>query len=105
MQQQTIIYLTEIDRAREHGLPWTSVDAARWDYRRRQERGTAAAFVRIGSRVAVYPDLTRRRCAASRASVARAVRVSERSARSTNIVPALGKIASASTPLHWQIVG
>ncbi len=51
------IYLTEIDRAREYGLPWISEDAARWDYRCRHERGTAKAFVKIGKRVAGYPDL------------------------------------------------
>ena len=53
----TIVFPTEIERAREHGLPWTSVDTARWDYRHRQERGTARAFVRIGKRVGVNPDL------------------------------------------------
>jgi len=52
-----IVFLTEIDRAREHGLPWKSVHSARWDYRYRVERGIAAAFVRIGRRVAVYPDV------------------------------------------------
>ena len=52
----TIVFLTETDRAREHGLPWTSVHAARWDYRHRVERGTAKAFVKIGKRVGVYPD-------------------------------------------------
>jgi hypothetical protein len=56
MTTPTIIYLTEIDRAREHGLPWTSENAARWDYRQRHERGTAEAFVRIGRRVGVYVD-------------------------------------------------
>ena len=56
MIKQTIIFLTELDRAREHGLPWTSVHSARWDFRHRHERGTAAAFVRIGRRVGVYPD-------------------------------------------------
>jgi hypothetical protein len=53
----TIVYLTEIDRAREYGLPWRSVDAARWEYRTRHDRGTARAFVRVGRRVAVYPDV------------------------------------------------
>jgi hypothetical protein len=53
----TIVYLTEIDRAREHGLPWISVDSARWDYRHRHDRGTAAAFVKIGKRIGVYPDI------------------------------------------------
>jgi hypothetical protein len=51
-----IIFLTELDRARQQGLPWTSVDSARWDFRHRHERGTAAAFVRIGRRIGVYPD-------------------------------------------------
>jgi hypothetical protein len=52
-----IVYLTEPARAREFGLPWTTEDSARWDYRCRHERGTARAFVRIGKRVGVYPDL------------------------------------------------
>jgi hypothetical protein len=54
--QHQIIYLTEIDKAQAAGLPWQSVHAARWDYRHRIERGTAGAFLNIGSRVAVDPD-------------------------------------------------
>jgi hypothetical protein len=57
MTAPTIVYLTELERAREHGLPWLSVHAARWDFRHREERGTARAFVRIGKRVGVYPDV------------------------------------------------
>jgi hypothetical protein len=52
---QQIIYLTEISKAQAAGLPWQSVDAARWDYRMRHERGTASAYLRIGNRVAVDP--------------------------------------------------
>lgn len=51
-----VVFLTEIDRAREFGLPWTSVHAARWDYRHRHQRGVAEAFVHVGRRIGVYPD-------------------------------------------------
>jgi hypothetical protein len=53
----TIVFLTETQRAREHGMPWTTIDSARWDYRHRKERGTAAAFVKVGRRIGVYPDV------------------------------------------------
>jgi hypothetical protein len=56
MDQLTIVLITELERAREHGLPWTSVHSARWDFRHRHARGTSAAFVRIGRRIGVYPD-------------------------------------------------
>ena len=56
MTQPIVVYLTELERAREHGLPWPSIHTARWDFRHRHERGTAAAFVRIGRRIGVYPD-------------------------------------------------
>jgi len=51
-----LIYLTDVEKFAEAGLPWQSVHAARWDYRHRFERGTADAYVQIGRRVAVDPD-------------------------------------------------
>jgi hypothetical protein len=67
MSTQTLVYLIEIERAREHGLPWASIDSARWDFRQRRQRGTVAAWVRIGRRIAVdparYHELVRSRAA------------------------------------------
>jgi hypothetical protein len=37
------------------GLPFETVDQARWAHRRSAETGTAAAFVKIGKRVFVDP--------------------------------------------------
>lgn len=51
-----LIYLTDVEKFADAGLPWQSVHAARWDFRHRYERGIADAFVRIGRRVAVDPD-------------------------------------------------
>jgi hypothetical protein len=55
MPSQVLIYLTDIEKAQEHGLPWHSVDSARWDHRHRHERGTADAFFYIGRRPVVDP--------------------------------------------------
>jgi hypothetical protein len=57
MNTQVIVYLTEPERARELGLPWTSEHSARWDYAHRHERGTAKAFVKLGRRIGCYPDI------------------------------------------------
>jgi hypothetical protein len=54
MTVPTIVPLTDIDRLREAGIEYPStVDAWRWLYRCRHERGMAAAFLRSGRRVLV----------------------------------------------------
>lgn len=54
--KQQLIPLTRPDRMLDAGLPFETVDQARWAHRRSVENGTAAAFVRIGKRVFVDPE-------------------------------------------------
>lgn len=63
METPTIVPLTNIDALRRLvGYPET-VDAWRWAYRRRHERGLDGAFIRQGRRILVdvprYLDLVR----------------------------------------------
>ncbi len=51
-----IIPLTRPDRMQAAGLPWETVDSARWAYRRSHDTGTTEAFIRIGRRVYIDPD-------------------------------------------------
>lgn len=51
-----LIPLTRPDRIQASGLPFETVDSARWAFRKRHEHGTAEAFVRIGQRIHVDPD-------------------------------------------------
>jgi len=47
------IPLTDYKRFEPAGLPWKTVNQARWAFRRRHENGLAGAFKRIGKRVTV----------------------------------------------------
>jgi hypothetical protein len=49
--QPQIIPINDASRFGPAGLPWSTVDQARWAFRRRHENGLAGAFVRIGSSV------------------------------------------------------
>lgn len=51
--QPQIIPISDSSRFPAAGLPWTTVDQARWAYRKRKENGLAGAFVRIGRSVAI----------------------------------------------------
>jgi hypothetical protein len=66
MHPQTI-HLTDVDRFQPSGLPWKTVDQARWAYRMRNENGLAGAFVEIGKRklinVAKFHELVAQRVA------------------------------------------
>lgn len=53
--QPQLIPLTKPDKLLEAGLPWDTVDKARWAHRQRHENGLAEAFVRIGKNVYVDP--------------------------------------------------
>jgi hypothetical protein len=52
---QQLIPLTRPEAMIAAGLPFETVDQARWAHRRSAETGTAAAFVKIGKRVFVDP--------------------------------------------------
>jgi hypothetical protein len=52
---EQLIPITQPGRMLQAGLPFESVDAARWCYRKAEERGLARAFVRIGRRMFVDP--------------------------------------------------
>lgn len=47
------IPITDANRFTEVGLPFKTVDQARWAFRKRHENGLAGAFVRIGRNVAI----------------------------------------------------
>lgn len=68
MEQQQLIPLTSVERMQAAGLPFATVDSARWAFRRREETGTAGAFIRYGRRVYIDPakfhELVRRQNAA-----------------------------------------
>jgi hypothetical protein len=53
--QQQLIPLTDAERMQQAGLPFPSEASARWCFRHAEERGLAAAFVRLGRRVYVDP--------------------------------------------------
>jgi hypothetical protein len=53
---QKLIPLTDPDQMVANGLPFKTVHSARWEYRKAKERGTSAAFVRIGGRVYIDPE-------------------------------------------------
>ena len=52
---QQLIPLTKPELGMAAGLPFETVDQLRWAYRQSAEKGTAAAFVRIGRRIYVDP--------------------------------------------------
>lgn len=60
MQTQQLIPLTDIERMQAAGLPFESPDSARWCERRAEERGLSEAFIRIGRRVYVDPEVFHR---------------------------------------------
>ena len=66
--QPQLIRITDLDGLKAAGLPFKSVDSARWCERTAHEKGLAAAFVRIGKIVLVDPakfhQLARRQSAA-----------------------------------------
>jgi hypothetical protein len=53
---QALIALTDTDKMQANGLPFPTEDSARWCFRHADERGLAAAFIRIGRRVYVDPQ-------------------------------------------------
>ena len=52
-----LISLTDTQAMQAAGLPFRSTDSARWCHRHRVARGVDAAFIRIGSRIYVDPDV------------------------------------------------
>jgi hypothetical protein len=52
---QQLIPLTDVPMMLAAGLPFDTEDAARWCFRKADERGLRKAFVRIGRRVYVDP--------------------------------------------------
>jgi len=54
---QQLIPLTDAEKMQAAGLPFTTTDSARWCHRQAAERGLAKAFVRIGRRIYVDPEL------------------------------------------------
>lgn len=57
MQNQLIPLTSEPQRFAEVGLPFESINKARWFHRTRFENGYASAFVNIGRRI--YIDVPR----------------------------------------------
>jgi len=53
--QPKLIRITDLAALKAEGLPFKSVDAARWCQRTAHEKGLADAFVRIGKAVHVDP--------------------------------------------------
>jgi hypothetical protein len=51
--QAQVIPISDASRFGPAGLPWKTVDQARWAYRKRNENGLAGAFVRIGRSIAI----------------------------------------------------
>lgn len=49
--QPQVIPICDESRYAAAGLPWKTVDQARWAFRKRHENGLAGAFVRIGRNV------------------------------------------------------
>ena len=49
--QPRLIPLADASRFAAAGLPWTTVDQARWAFRQRHHNGLAGAFKRIGRTV------------------------------------------------------
>jgi hypothetical protein len=51
------IPITDLEALRARGITYpATVDAWRWAFRHRDERGLKDAFVRVGRRVCVLPD-------------------------------------------------
>jgi hypothetical protein len=48
-----IIPITDPSRFESAGLPWRTVDQARWAFRTRHENGLAGCFVRINRNIAI----------------------------------------------------
>lgn len=48
-----LIPICDSSRFSDAGVPWKTVDQARWAFRKRHENGLAGAFVRIGRNVAI----------------------------------------------------
>jgi hypothetical protein len=63
---EQVIPIMQPERMLQAGLPFESVDAARWCYRKAEEHGFAKAFVRIGRGIFVDPrkvhELARAAC-------------------------------------------
>jgi hypothetical protein len=51
--QARLIPISDSSKFPEAGLPWRTVDQARWAFRKRHENGLAGAFVRIGRNVSI----------------------------------------------------
>jgi hypothetical protein len=64
-----LIRINDLDGMKAAGLPFASVDAARWCERTADEKGLRPAFVRIGKNVHVDPakfhELARKQSAAA----------------------------------------
>lgn len=46
-----LIHLTDPSEFKANGLPWRTVEQARWAYRTRKENGLEKAFKKQGSRI------------------------------------------------------
>lgn len=52
---QQLIPLTRPVELKAAGVPFETINSARWAYRKRHENGLAGAFVRIGKRIYLDP--------------------------------------------------
>ena len=51
--QSQVIPISDPSKFGPAGLPWKTVDQARWAFRKRHENGLAGCFVRIGKNLAI----------------------------------------------------
>jgi hypothetical protein len=52
-QQPKLIPITDPEVMQANGLPFPTVDSARWAFRHRDQNGLAPAFKRLGSRILI----------------------------------------------------
>ena len=48
-----LIDLTDLEKMSEEGIPFKTVDSARWAFRHRDKNGLAPAFKRLGGRILI----------------------------------------------------
>ena len=72
MTTRRLIPLNDIPAIQAAGIPFKTLDAARHCYKQRFARGLEDAFVKIGDRTHVDPDIFHDRVRARSAAVARA---------------------------------
>ena len=52
-----LIPINNLEAMRAAGLPFTTLGAARWDYRKSEERGTRRAYILLGNKVHIDPEI------------------------------------------------